>query len=136
MKQHKGVSTWCIDHPVATFLLTIALVLVGVIAFPPLPIAPFPEAKFPFRKRGIRKGREGNNPDQYQRNGQQNRRHRVVDAPGRNAFVLLHGLGSACTTCGGSLMTCTVEPGLSRDWPSLTNTSPGFTPLMMSWPLP
>jgi multidrug efflux pump len=47
MKTHKGVSTWCIDHPVATILLTIALVLVGVIAFPRLPIAPLPEAEFP-----------------------------------------------------------------------------------------
>ena len=47
MKQHTGVSTWCIDHPVATVLLTIALVLVGVIAFPRLPIAPLPEAEFP-----------------------------------------------------------------------------------------
>lgn len=47
MKQHTGVSTWCIDHPVATILLTIALVLVGVIAFPRLPIAPLPEAEFP-----------------------------------------------------------------------------------------
>ena len=47
MKAHKGVSTWCIDHPVATILLTIALVLVGVIAFPRLPIAPLPEAEFP-----------------------------------------------------------------------------------------
>ncbi|MET0845474.1 MAG: multidrug efflux RND transporter permease subunit [Pseudomonas sp.] len=47
MKAHKGVSTWCIDHPVATILLTIALVLVGLIAFPRLPIAPLPEAEFP-----------------------------------------------------------------------------------------
>ncbi|HEX4551927.1 multidrug efflux RND transporter permease subunit [Pseudomonas sp.] len=47
MKEHKGVSTWCIDHPVATILLTIALVLVGAIAFPRLPIAPLPEAEFP-----------------------------------------------------------------------------------------
>ncbi|MBT9267741.1 multidrug efflux RND transporter permease subunit [Pseudomonas sp. MG-9] len=47
MKAHKGVSTWCIDHPVATILLTIALVLVGLIAFPQLPIAPLPEAEFP-----------------------------------------------------------------------------------------
>ncbi|WDR35673.1 multidrug efflux RND transporter permease subunit [Pseudomonas serboccidentalis] len=47
MNAHKGVSTWCIDHPVATILLTIALVLVGLIAFPRLPIAPLPEAEFP-----------------------------------------------------------------------------------------
>ncbi|RON46540.1 multidrug efflux RND transporter permease subunit [Pseudomonas frederiksbergensis] len=43
----RGPSAWCIDHPVATILLTFALVLLGVIAFPRLPIAPLPEAEFP-----------------------------------------------------------------------------------------
>ncbi|WLG89459.1 multidrug efflux RND transporter permease subunit [Pseudomonas cucumis] len=47
MKGHGSISTWCIDHPVATVLLTFALVLLGVIAFPRLPIAPLPEAEFP-----------------------------------------------------------------------------------------
>ena len=42
-----SVSAWCIDHPVATLLLTFALVLLGLIAFPRLPIAPLPEAEFP-----------------------------------------------------------------------------------------
>ncbi len=42
-----GVSGWCIDHPVATLLLTFALVLLGCIAFPRLPVAPLPEAEFP-----------------------------------------------------------------------------------------
>jgi len=47
MKGNGSVSAWCIDHPVATILLTFALVLLGVIAFPRLPIAPLPEAEFP-----------------------------------------------------------------------------------------
>ena len=47
MKGHGSVSAWCIDHPVATILLTFALVLLGVIAFPKLPIAPLPQAEFP-----------------------------------------------------------------------------------------
>ena len=47
MKGHRSISAWCIDHPVATILLTFALVLLGVIAFPRLPIAPLPEAEFP-----------------------------------------------------------------------------------------
>ncbi len=47
MKPGRGVSAWCVDHPVATLLLTFALVLLGVIAFPRLPIAPLPEADFP-----------------------------------------------------------------------------------------
>ncbi|WP_236185535.1 multidrug efflux RND transporter permease subunit [Pseudomonas protegens] len=47
MKGHGSVSAWCIDHPVATVLLTFALVLLGAIAFPRLPVAPLPEAEFP-----------------------------------------------------------------------------------------
>ncbi|VVN71972.1 multidrug efflux RND transporter permease subunit [Pseudomonas fluorescens] len=47
MKGHGSISAWCIDHPVATLLLTFALVLLGGIAFPLLPIAPLPEAEFP-----------------------------------------------------------------------------------------
>ncbi|MBC2657937.1 multidrug efflux RND transporter permease subunit [Pseudomonas sp. MSSRFD41] len=47
MKGHGSISAWCIDHPVATVLLTFALVLLGLIAFPRLPVAPLPEAEFP-----------------------------------------------------------------------------------------
>ncbi|RML99838.1 AcrB/AcrD/AcrF protein, partial [Pseudomonas syringae pv. maculicola] len=47
MNGRGSVSAWCIDHPVATLLLTFAIVLLGVIAFPRLPIAPLPEAEFP-----------------------------------------------------------------------------------------
>ncbi|QQZ41098.1 multidrug efflux RND transporter permease subunit [Pseudomonas sp. SK3(2021)] len=47
MKGHGSISAWCVDHPVATLLLTFALVLMGAIAFPRLPIAPLPEAEFP-----------------------------------------------------------------------------------------
>ncbi|GLK90270.1 multidrug efflux RND transporter permease subunit [Pseudomonas turukhanskensis] len=47
MKGRGSVSAWCVDHPVATLLLTFALVLLGAIAFPRLPLAPLPEAEFP-----------------------------------------------------------------------------------------
>ncbi|PNG36982.1 multidrug efflux RND transporter permease subunit [Pseudomonas sp. BNK-6] len=47
MKGRGSVSAWCIDHPVATVLLTFALVLLGLIAFARLPVAPLPEAEFP-----------------------------------------------------------------------------------------
>ncbi|EPN69025.1 AcrB/AcrD/AcrF family protein, partial [Pseudomonas syringae pv. actinidiae ICMP 19096] len=36
MNGRGSVSAWCIDHPVATLLLTFAIVLLGVIAFPRL----------------------------------------------------------------------------------------------------
>ncbi|UCZ83571.1 multidrug efflux RND transporter permease subunit [Pseudomonas sp. L5B5] len=47
MKGQGSISAWCVDHPVATVLLTFALVLLGLIAFPRLPVAPLPEAEFP-----------------------------------------------------------------------------------------
>jgi len=47
MKGQGSISAWCVDHPVATLLLTFAMVLLGLIAFPRLPIAPLPEAEFP-----------------------------------------------------------------------------------------
>jgi len=47
MKASTSVSAWCVDHPVATALLTLALLLVGVLAFTRLPVAPLPEAEFP-----------------------------------------------------------------------------------------
>ena len=47
MSRSRSLSAWCVDHPIATVLLTFALVLLGLIAFPRLPIAPLPEAEFP-----------------------------------------------------------------------------------------
>lgn len=47
MSQGRSISAWCIDHPVATVLLTLALVLLGGLAFTRLAIAPLPEADFP-----------------------------------------------------------------------------------------
>ena len=47
MSGRGSISAWCIDRPVATLLLTFALVLMGVVAFPQLPVAPLPEADFP-----------------------------------------------------------------------------------------
>lgn len=42
-----GFSTWFIRRPVATVLLTCSLILLGIAAFPRLPVAPLPEADFP-----------------------------------------------------------------------------------------
>jgi HAE1 family hydrophobic/amphiphilic exporter-1 len=43
----RKVYTWCIDHPTGTLLLSVALLLLGLIAYPRLSIAPLPEAEFP-----------------------------------------------------------------------------------------
>ncbi len=43
----RSIFTWCLAHPIGTVLLTIALVLMGILAFPRLSIAPLPEVEFP-----------------------------------------------------------------------------------------
>ncbi len=43
----RNIYAWCMDRPIGTFLLSFALVLLGVIAYLRLPVAPLPEADFP-----------------------------------------------------------------------------------------
>lgn len=43
----RSVYQWCMTHPIGTVLLTLALVLLGVLAFPRLPVAPLPEVDAP-----------------------------------------------------------------------------------------
>ena len=42
-----SLSSWFIRHPIGTSLLMAGLLMVGVIAFPRLPVAPLPEVDFP-----------------------------------------------------------------------------------------
>jgi hydrophobe/amphiphile efflux-1 (HAE1) family protein len=42
-----NIPAWCIDHPIGTMLLSMALVLLGIGAYPMLPVASLPEAEFP-----------------------------------------------------------------------------------------
>ena len=44
---HRNVYAWCMDRPIGTILLSVAMVLLGVIAYLRLSIAPLPEADFP-----------------------------------------------------------------------------------------
>ncbi len=43
----RSMFQWCMEHPIGTVLLTCALVMMGILAFPRLSIAPLPEAEFP-----------------------------------------------------------------------------------------
>lgn len=42
-----GFSAWFIHHPVATVLLTAAVLLLGAFALPQLPVSPLPDTEFP-----------------------------------------------------------------------------------------
>jgi len=42
-----GLFGWFIHHPIGTTLLTLGVVLLGIVAFPAMPLAPLPEADMP-----------------------------------------------------------------------------------------
>ncbi|OYW83015.1 MAG: acriflavine resistance protein B, partial [Asticcacaulis sp. 32-58-5] len=44
---YSSFSSWFINRPVATVLMTCAIILLGIFAFPRLPVAPLPQADFP-----------------------------------------------------------------------------------------
>ena len=44
---YKGISAPFIHRPIATTLVMVAVLLVGLVAFPSLPVAPLPQVDFP-----------------------------------------------------------------------------------------
>jgi multidrug efflux pump subunit AcrB len=42
-----GISTPFIRHPIATSLLMVGILFVGIVAYPKLPVAPLPQVDFP-----------------------------------------------------------------------------------------
>ncbi len=42
-----GISTPFINHPIATSLLMVGILFVGIVAYPLLPVAPLPQVDFP-----------------------------------------------------------------------------------------
>lgn len=47
MKGIGSISAWCVDRPIATMLLTFALIMLGGLSLPKLSVAPLPEVDFP-----------------------------------------------------------------------------------------
>ena len=42
-----GFSSWFIRHPIATSLLMVGVLFVGIVVYPKLPVAPLPQVDFP-----------------------------------------------------------------------------------------
>jgi multidrug efflux pump len=47
MSSRSSISAWFVEHPTPTALMTLAIALVGIVAFPLLSVAPLPQAEFP-----------------------------------------------------------------------------------------
>ncbi|CAN7323093.1 efflux RND transporter permease subunit [Phenylobacterium sp. LjRoot225] len=99
-----GLSAWFIARPVATALLSAAVVLLGALAFPNLPIAPLPEAEFPTIQ--VSADLPGASPETMAS---------AVATPLETAFTGIPGVTEMTSSNGLGVTSITLQFDLSRD---------------------
>ncbi|MBL8628479.1 MAG: efflux RND transporter permease subunit [Rhodospirillaceae bacterium] len=99
-----GFSAWFIRRPVATVLMSIAIVLLGVFAFPNLPLSPMPQADFPTIEVNARL--PGANPDTMAS---------AVAAPLETAFTGISGITELTSSSTLNNTQITIQFELSRN---------------------
>jgi HAE1 family hydrophobic/amphiphilic exporter-1 len=99
-----GFSAWFIRRPVATVLMTVALVLLGIFSFPNLPLAPMPQADFPTIEVTARL--PGANPDVIAS---------AVATPLETAFTGISGVTEMTSTSSLNFTNITIQFELDKD---------------------
>ncbi|MGD1015894.1 MAG: efflux RND transporter permease subunit [Roseiarcus sp.] len=92
----EGVSGPFIRHPVATTLLMAAILLVGVVAYPLLPVAPLPQVDFPTIV--VSAGLPGASPDTMASSVAQPLERQIAQIPGVSQMTSTSSLGAAAIT--------------------------------------
>ncbi len=91
-----SISEPFIKRPVATALLTIGILLVGLVAFPLLPIAPLPQVEFPTIQ--VNAGLPGASPETMAATVATPLENQLAQIPGVTQMTSSSGLGSASIT--------------------------------------
>jgi multidrug efflux pump len=99
-----GFAAWFIRRPVATCLITIAALLLGIFSFPMLPVAPLPEADFPTIQ--ISASLPGASPETMASS---------VATPLEVAFTGIPGITEMTSTSALGQTSITIQFTLSRD---------------------
>jgi HAE1 family hydrophobic/amphiphilic exporter-1 len=92
----EGVSGPFIRHPVATTLLMVAILLVGVVAYPLLPVAPLPQIDFPTIV--VSASLPGASPDTMASSVAQPLERQIAQIPGVSQMTSTSSLGAAAIT--------------------------------------
>ncbi|GGZ26897.1 efflux RND transporter permease subunit [Asticcacaulis endophyticus] len=101
---YSSFSSWFINRPVATALLTLAIVLLGVFAFPRLPVAPLPQADFPTIS--ISAGLPGASPDTMAS---------AIATPLETAFTAIPGITEMTSSNSIGSTNITLQFELNKD---------------------
>jgi HAE1 family hydrophobic/amphiphilic exporter-1 len=92
----EGVSGPFIRHPVATTLLMVAILLVGVVAYPLLPVAPLPQIDFPTIV--VSASLPGASPDTMASSVAQPLERQIAQIPGVTQMTSTSSLGATAIT--------------------------------------
>jgi HAE1 family hydrophobic/amphiphilic exporter-1 len=93
---YKGISAPFIHRPIATTLLMVAVLLVGLVAFPSLPVAPLPQVDFPTIT--VSASLPGASPDTMATSVAQPLERQIAQIPGVSQMTSTSSLGSTAIT--------------------------------------
>src|SRR6202161_858972 len=93
---YKGLSAPFINRPIATTLIMVAVFLVGLVAFPSLPVAPLPQVDFPTI--AVSASSPGAPPDTMATSVAQPLERQIAQIPGVSQMTSTSSLGAAALT--------------------------------------
>src|SRR6202034_4562170 len=93
---YKGISAPFIHRPIATTLIMVAVLLVGLVAFPSLPVAPLPQVDFPTIT--VSASLPGASPDTMATSVAQPLERQIAQIPGVSQMTSTSSLGAAAIT--------------------------------------
>jgi HAE1 family hydrophobic/amphiphilic exporter-1 len=93
---YKGLSAPFINRPIATTLIMVAVLLVGLVAFPSLPVAPLPQVDFPTI--AVSASLPGAAPDTMASSVAQPLERQIAQIPGVSQMTSTSSLGATAVT--------------------------------------
>ncbi len=93
---YKGLSAPFINRPIATTLIMVAVLLVGLVAFPSLPVAPLPQVDFPTI--AVSASLPGASPDTMATSVAQPLERQIAQIPGVSQMTSTSSLGATAIT--------------------------------------
>ena len=93
---YKGISASFIHRPIATTLIMVAILLVGLVAFPSLPVAPLPQVDFPTIT--VSASLPGASPDTMATSVAQPLERQIAQIPGVSQMTSTSSLGATAIT--------------------------------------
>lgn len=104
MSKNQGISFWFISHPVPTFLITLAIMIASLCAYPLIPVAPLPQTDIPTIK--VTASFPGASAETMAS---------AVASPLENAFTGISGMSNMISSSSSERTTVTLQFNLDKN---------------------